>query len=48
MINSIKTLKKYYKVTLNVLLIKTIFDDDKKIIYRIDFLLQIKILLLSM
>ena len=30
MLNSIKTLKRYYKVTLNVFFNKKTFDDDKK------------------
>ena len=31
MLNSIKTLKRYCKVTLNVFFNKKFFDDDKKI-----------------
>ena len=33
MLNTIKTLKTYCKVTLNVFLNKIIFDDDKKILF---------------
>ena len=49
MLNNIKTLKKYYKVTFNVFFNKKQFCDNKKnLIYMIDFLCQIKILLQSM
>ena len=49
MFNSIKTLRRYCKVTLNVFFNKKIFDDDKKkIIYMINFLSQIEISLLKM
>ena len=47
MLNRIGTLKKYYKVTLNVIFIKK-NDDDKKFVYFIDFLFQIETLLLNM
>ena len=44
MFNSIKTLKKYYKVTLNIFLIKKNFwGQQKNLIYMIDFLCQIEI-----
>ena len=36
-LNSIKTLKRYYKITLNVCFNKKKFDDDKKI-YLYDML----------
>ena len=36
-LNSRKTLKRYCQVTLNVFFNKKLFDDDKKIIYTIDF-----------
>ena len=41
-LNCIKILKRYCKVTLNVFFIKTFFGDDKKmLLYMIDFLCQI-------
>ena len=46
MLNSIKTLKRNYKATLNVL--KKIFDYDKIFVYKINFLCQIKTFLLDM
>ena len=48
MLNSIKTLIRYCKVTLNEFFSKTIYDGGKnKVIYLIDFLYQIEILLLK-
>ena len=47
MLNSIKTLKRYCKATLNMF--KKNFDDDNFfLIYMIDFLSQIEISLLNM
>ena len=43
-----KNIEKYCKATLNVFLNIKKFKDDKKFIYRIDFLCQIKILLPEM
>ena len=48
MLNSIKTLKKYCKATLNVFFDKKKLDDDQKITHGIDFSYQNKILLLKM
>ena len=48
-LNCIKILKRYCKVTLNVFFIKTFFGDDKKmLLYMIDFLWQIEFLLMNM
>ena len=48
MLVSIKTLQRFSKATLNSFFYKKIFDDDKNLIYMIDFLCQIQILLLNM
>ena len=48
MLNSIKTLKRYCKATLNKFLRKKFYDDNKNFIYMIKFLSQIKIFLLNM
>ena len=48
MLDSIKKLKRHWKVTLNVFVNKKLFDNDKKIINRIDSLCKIEILLNSM
>ena len=48
MLNSIKTFKRYCEVTLNVFFHKTIFLMMKKnLVYKIDFLCQIKISILN-
>ena len=48
MLNSIKTFKRSFKVTSNVFFYKKLYDDEKKIVYMIDFLCKIEILLLNM
>ena len=47
LLNSIKMLKKYCKVNLNVFLNKKILDDKKNLFYMVDFLCLTKILLLN-
>ena len=47
MLNSIKTLKRNYKATLNVVFKKIKFDDDKKFYLHGKFLCQIDVLLVN-